>query len=412
MGEILFLAHCVPCATGRSDQKRAFHVLKRLAARNRVHLLAFATDRDDLRRKQALSEFTTSSAVIWRDPIRPGTALWALLSGTPLHLAAYKNTAMHLTVKDTLRKRRIDSIYVQSASMAQYVAPKWKQRLVVDLAQPESERLRSQAAIARWPRRAWTAHEARLLARYERELVERSDATLVASESALPPDRGASGGRFRLVEDGVDSEHFDPAASFARLEAAGLTILLAGDPIDRFDIDEARRFAETVLPHIRVRFPGARFAIVGAQLDPRLVALRAGQDGITVIGGVTDRRAWLAAASVVVAPQRAAGRHDSVLEAMAMARPVVASQAAAQGIDHAGTIRVGSSVSEIIDCVLWALSNTAEAEKMGRDARTRVTWRYHWQTCLAGLDMPLPKRSVPRGADQASSNKTVSSTEI
>ena len=80
-----------------------------------------------------------------------------------------------------------------------------------------------------------------------------------------------------------------------------------------------------------------------------------------------------------------------------MARPVVASQAAAQGIDHAGTIRVGSSVSEIIDCVLWALSNTAEAEEMARDARARVRSRYHWQTCLAELDMPLPKRNLPRG---------------
>lgn len=397
MGEMLFLAHCVPCATGRSDQKRAFHVLEHFATRSRVHLIAFATEPDDLKRKQALSGLTASRAVIWRDPLRPERALRALVSGTPLHLAAYANTAMRQAVGDALSRRRIDTIYVQSASMAQYVASKWKHRLVFDLSQPESERLRSRAAIARWPLRVWAAHEARLLARHERQLVERSDATLVASESALPHDRAAQGARFRLVENGVDAEHFDPAAKFARLEPAGLAILLAADPVDRFDIDEARRFAETVLPHIRVRFPDARFAIVGAKLDPWLVALGAGQDGITAVSGVTDRRPWLAAAAAVVAPERAAGRHDSVLEAMAMARPVIASQAAAQGIDHAGTIRVGGSVSEIVDHLLWALSNTAEAEEMGRSARARAKWRYHWGTCLAELDIPLPKRSAIRG---------------
>ena len=53
-----------------------------------------------------------------------------------------------------------------------------------------------------------------------------------------------------------------------------------------------------------------------------------------VTGEVPDVRPWLAAAVVVVAPLRIArGVQNKVLEAMAMARPVVASPGAFEGID-------------------------------------------------------------------------------
>ena len=49
-------------------------------------------------------------------------------------------------------------------------------------------------------------------------------------------------------------------------------------------------------------------------------------DAVIVTGEVADVRGWLAAASCVVAPLKIArGIQNKVLEAMAMARPVVAS---------------------------------------------------------------------------------------
>ncbi|MGJ3628078.1 hypothetical protein AB5I41_15880 [Sphingomonas sp. MMS24-JH45] len=40
--DILFLAHRVPFPPDRGDRIRSFHVLRHLAARARVHLVAFA----------------------------------------------------------------------------------------------------------------------------------------------------------------------------------------------------------------------------------------------------------------------------------------------------------------------------------------------------------------------------------
>ncbi|MFM9785702.1 glycosyltransferase, partial [Streptomyces scabiei] len=87
-------------------------------------------------------------------------------------------------------------------------------------------------------------------------------------------------------------------------------------------------FVETILPHIRVSRPQARFAIVGRRPTDAVKAL-ARQPGVMVTGEVADVRGWLAAASVVVAPLKLArGIQNKVLEAMAMARLVVASSAA------------------------------------------------------------------------------------
>ena len=55
MGDILFLAHRVPYPPDRGDKIRSFNILKYLSARKRVHLVSFADDSRDLRRKEALS---------------------------------------------------------------------------------------------------------------------------------------------------------------------------------------------------------------------------------------------------------------------------------------------------------------------------------------------------------------------
>ena len=99
-----------------------------------------------------------------------------------------------------------------------------------------------------------------------------------------------------------------------------------------------------------------------------------------------DVRGWLAAATVCVAPLHLArGVQNKVLEAMAMARPIVASPAAAEGIDHGGTIAVADGVAGWVDEVCAAL----DGEGQGAAARQRVIARYDWSARLQPLDTLL-----------------------
>ena len=72
-----------------------------------------------------------------------------------------------------------------------------------------------------------------------------------------------------------------------------------------------------------------------------------------------------------------------------MARPVVASTAAAEGIDHADTIRVAGSTQAFADQVLALLDSPETAALLGNAARAQVIARYGWDARLAPLDALL-----------------------
>jgi glycosyltransferase involved in cell wall biosynthesis len=109
---------------------------------------------------------------------------------------------------------------------------------------------------------------------------------------------------------------------------------------------------------------------------------------VIVTGGVPDTRDWLAAADVVVAPLRLArGIQNKVLEAMAMARPVVASPAAAEGIDavNGRDFVVADGVAAEAEAVLTLLANPDQADALGKAARSRMIDRYGWDARMADL---------------------------
>ncbi len=171
----------------------------------------------------------------------------------------------------------------------------------------------------------------------------------------------------------IGSAHADPL------------IVFTGQMDYRPNIDAVTWFARDILPTILTRHSTARFAIVGRAPTPAVQALAG--EAVIVTGAVDDVRGWLAAAHVCVAPLKLArGIQNKVLEAMAMARPVVASAAAAEGIDHAGTIRVAANASEFAAQVLALLDAPADAADLGRAARAQVLRRYGWDARLAPLD--------------------------
>jgi glycosyltransferase involved in cell wall biosynthesis len=148
------------------------------------------------------------------------------------------------------------------------------------------------------------------------------------------------------------------------------------------NIDAVRWFAGEVMPLL----PEARFAIVGRK-PPEAVRRLAGPRTI-VTGAVPDVRAWLAAADVVAAPLRIArGIQNKVLEAMAMARPVVASPAAFEGIEAepGRHLLVADGADAQAGAIAGLLGDPERAKAMGQAARRRMVEAYRWEARLAPL---------------------------
>ncbi|WP_235527954.1 glycosyltransferase, partial [Sphingomonas sp. Leaf38] len=164
-------------------------------------------------------------------------------------------------------------------------------------------------------------------------------------------------------------------------------IVFTGQMDYRPNIDAVTWFVRSILPLLHQRHP-AHFAIVGRAPTAAVLAL-AGDD-VTVTGAVDDVRGWLASAAVCVAPLKLArGIQNKVLEAMAMARPVVASVAAAEGIDHGDTIRVADTAQDFADRIATLIESPDAAALIGHAARAHVIGRYGWDARLAPLDALL-----------------------
>jgi sugar transferase (PEP-CTERM/EpsH1 system associated) len=401
MGDILFLAHRVPYPPDRGDKIRGFHILKYLSERKRVHLIAFADDTCDLKSKSGLAKLTGNRSIIWRSKPRAVAAMEALFGRKPVSLTAFGNKPLREAVDNILARHSIDTIYVFSSQMAQYLPARPRQRVIMDFVDMDSAKFAAYAQSSKGPMGWMLGREARLMLQHEKAVAARADASLFVSEAEAALFRSRTGAeRVHVIENGIDTDQYDPAGHFKRIDTMGRLIVFTGQMDYRPNIEGVTWFVETILPHIRVVHPDARFVIVGRNPTDAVKALGK-QPGVTVTGSVADVRGWLAAAAVVVAPLKLArGIQNKVLEGMAMARPVVASAAAAQGIDHAGTIMVGSTVGEIAEAVTQLLSDPRKAADLGAAARKQVLERYSWEARLSPLDALLGIK--PTGAAKKS----------
>jgi sugar transferase (PEP-CTERM/EpsH1 system associated) len=387
MGDVLFLAHRVPYPPDRGDKIRAFNILSYLARKNRVHLVAFADSPADLKQQGGLAKLTGNRQIVWRSKPRAVAGIEALMSRKPLSLTAFDNAEVRQAVDGILTRHSIDTIYVFSSQMAQYLPAPARQKVVMDFVDMDSAKFaaygRESRGFAGWMMR----REARLLAEYEKQVAKVADASLFVSEAEATLFRDRTGAdRVHAVENGIDTATFDPAAHFKRLDGMGQLIVFTGQMDYRPNIEGVTWFVESVLPQIRLRHPDVRFAIVGREPNKAVQALTA-HPGVIVTGEVPDVRPWLSAASVVVAPLKLArGVQNKVLEAMAMARPVAASCAAATGIDHGGTIDVGETSAELYEAIDHLLADPARAAALGAAARQRVIDHYSWDAKLSVLD--------------------------
>jgi glycosyltransferase involved in cell wall biosynthesis len=185
----------------------------------------------------------------------------------------------------------------------------------------------------------------------------------------------------RTVENGVDAAHFAPGA-VEPAETPHPLIAFTGQMDYAPNIAAVTAFVRDVLPLL----PHATFAIVGRAPTAAVRALAA--PNILVTGEVADTRPWLAAADIVVAPLALArGVQNKVLEAMAMGRPVVASSAAAEGIDAEVGVEllVADSPAMQAAAIGALLTDPLHARAVGAAARDRVLARYSWDACLAPL---------------------------
>jgi sugar transferase (PEP-CTERM/EpsH1 system associated) len=396
MAKVLFLAHRVPFPPDKGDKIRAFHMLQHLAERHEVWLGAGADDLMDLEHVPAMREWCVDLCVApLGKPRRLANMATAMVRNAPLSVARFRHPMLERWIDTVLRDVRPDLVFVFSSALGQYVLGRLpgNATLVVDFVDADAEKWRAYAGEARGPMRWIYRREARLLAGFERTLLQAATAGLLISEierRLMAQLVGDQAHKLQVVPNGVDTDYFDVTPA----QTAVPEIVLCGRMDYLPNIDAAQWFAHDILPKVRQACPDALFRIVGAAPTTAVTALRQLR-GVDVVGAVPDVRPYLARAAAVVAPLRIArGIQNKVLEGMSAARPVVATPQALEGIaaQVGRDVLVGEDAEAFAGAVSAVLQNRAPAG-LGRSAREFVLGHHRWSAQLAALDAIIAGRA-------------------
>jgi sugar transferase (PEP-CTERM/EpsH1 system associated) len=384
--EILFLAHRIPFPPDKGDKIRSYRWLKALAARHSVHLGCFIDDRQDRAHIARLGGYCASIHAVplpsWKAAFRAAAALAQAEALTP---SIYRDAGLAAWVRERLAVRAVGCVVAFSSAMAGYVDARFDGvGRILDFVDVDAEKWRLLADKSRGPKRLLYRREAARLLAHDRQAMSRFDLGCFVSSAeadrfqALAPE---AGGRLSVLRNGVDVDFFDPSRRYLDpYPAGGPVIAFTGAMNYAPNEDAAAWFAAEVLPRLRSVQASLRFAVVGRAPSRRVRRLV--REGVEVVGAVADMRPYLAHAAAVVAPMRATiGVPNKILEALAMARPVVATPEAVRGLDlqPGRDLLVASGAEGFAAAVQEAMSGGPHIEVMARQGWRRVAAEYDWE---------------------------------
>lgn len=391
MNALVLLAHRIPFPPDKGDKIRSFHLLQFLSRHYRVHLGAFVDHPDDWKHAAALQAWCEGLHLEplprWSSRLR---ALAGLLGHQPVTLPYYASTGMRQWLARTVAQTGARRLVAFSAAMAQYADefPADTHR-VLDLVDVDSEKWRAYGERRGGPAGWLFRREGERLLGYERAAAARFDATTLVSPAEaglfrrLCPE---AADRVRAIGNGVDTDYFAPDPARRNPYGSGVLPVVFTGAMDYWpNVDAVTWFATEILPAIRKRNRRVCLYVVGARPTRSVRALES-LNGVRVVGRVPDMRPWLQHAGAAVAPLRIArGIQNKVLEAFAMARPVVVTPAALDGVD-AGTDYpfCGETPEQLAELTLAALNEEAGGA-VGRRMREHVVQKYGWESRLAGI---------------------------
>jgi polysaccharide biosynthesis protein PslH len=381
---VLFLTHRTPFPPDKGDRIRTFNVLRFLSGHADVHLACLADEPVAPEQYEGISRLATRVGVVPIGKSRWIRALASVATGGTVSQGAFRSSRLTNLLRSWASETRYEACLVSASSLVAYLdLPELRTTpAVVDLIDLDSQKWLDYAAAGGL--KSWLYRlEGNRLRQVERQLSSRFRAAVVVSEveAGLYRQFGPAD-LIHVIPNGVDLDYFAPQEA---PQALGCVFVGALDY--KPNVLGASWFCRNVWPELARRNPQARCQLVGRKPTAAIAAL-ASIPGVDVVGQVPDVRPYLASASVVIAPlQIARGIQNKVLEALSMAKAVVASPQAFAGI----AAKAGEHLVAATDAATWVneleklWKNPAERARLGTAGRGFVLANHCWQTCLEPL---------------------------
>ena len=391
---LLFLCHRIPFPPNKGDKITTFNLLKYLSTRYQVHLGCFLDDEFDrqyVKELEAYCETYFCLDICHRRQAVSG--IKALIYRESVSTAHYRSVTFQQWVDDTVADHNIDKLYVYSSGMSQFIEHEQyhSNTRVLDMADIDSDKWRQYAENKPWYSRWIYAREQKILAKHEQQILNDFEAvTFITDEEtklfcSMSPTSLSH--KIYTLSNGVDTKYFNPQADFDLIDLPELkrpAICFTGAMDYWANVDAVIWFCKNVWPQVLAENPACIFYIVGGKPPVKVKQLEALQ-GVIVTGRVPDVRPYVDNAKVTVAPMRIArGVQNKVLEAMAMAKPVVMTTMGQEGInvDEIQQTLLHDKPDEMAKCILSLL---ADDNLDFSQNRQWIIERYSWNGALKKL---------------------------
>jgi polysaccharide biosynthesis protein PslH len=391
---ILIVSPWYPWPPFDGGRIRVLETLRYLSRRHQVTLLATvmsAEEADDGGRLREICEHVETSVLSQRAwPVARRLAK-GVLSRMPVVQNFYHDARLAERLRQLTWQHNYDIVQIEFSYAASYVRavdPGCGARTVLSMHNVEARRFGREANLGlRVDRRFAAAWDRTFHGLWEEQAIRTFDGIVSVSESerAWVLERVPEA-VVELVPNGVDTEQFRPQGPPDPRTSP--CIVFTGAMHYPPNVDAALWFSERIWPKLRRLAPDLCFEIVGRDPHPRVVALGR-TPGAVVTGQVADVRPHIARARCVVVPLRSGGgTRLKILEAMAMARPVVSTALGAEGlaITPGHDILIADDAEGFATHVLDLLGSPERAALLGQASRRLVETRYRWSRCLEGLD--------------------------
>lgn len=396
MARILFLSHRIPYPPNKGDKIRSWHFLQHLSKNNEVHAGFFIDDKDDLEHLAFLESKCETVHFAFATPAAQKLAsLRGLMTGRSLTENAYPSSKFRRQISSLLEKHSFDLIFLYSAATYSFLPDDTQHiPILTDFVDVDSEKWRAYSNSSKWPMSWVYRREAETLSRFEAKVASKSAHSILVSndEARLMEERLCERNIEAAVQgipNGVDTHVFTPENYDA--PAVGHRIIFTGAMDYAPNVEAVVWFADNVFEALKQKVEHVEFIVAGRPVAPAVERLGR-RDDIDVLGGVDDMAAEIAAADIVIAPlQTARGIQNKVLEGMAMAKPVVCTRAANEGInaEHGVTALLSDSPVEFVQAISSLLDSASMRRSIGNAARDFVDRKFSWEAAFSDIDAAI-----------------------
>lgn len=391
--KILWISHLIPYPPKGGVLQRSYYLLRELSKYYEIDLLAF-------NQKKLLSPLVTSlndgideansvlSSICRRisfndipnysTPIGPYLLAIKSLLSEPYTINWLKSKNFRLNLGNWLHDCNYNLVHFDTISLVPYfhLIPQGIPT-VLDHHNIESHMLLRRAENeTNLLKRFYFWQEGVRLAKYERNYCPRFTLNITCSD--IDSERLvqlAPHSNVHTIPNGVDLDYFKPQG----ISTQPNRIIFVGTMNWYPNIEAVQFIAEKLWPVLKLKHPDLVCDIIGANPPSSIRTLAESLLDFNVHGFVDDVRPFIEAATVYVCPIRdGGGTKLKILDAMAMAKAIVAHPIACEGINvtHHRNILLAENENSFIEHIDTLLKSSDIRESLGRAARVLMEQAY------------------------------------